>query len=138
MQIIKNLLLVAVFSMLGTMVMAQTERLIKEADNAYNNEAYYGAIDMYKKAYAKTSDANEKARMLFQIAESYRHTLDYDQQIIWYNKALKAQYNDPKAFLYLAQAAHRQGDFKQAIENYNKYKASNPGDNLADEGLAEA
>lgn len=138
MQMMKNFLLVALFTFSATLSKAQTERLIKEADNAYNNEAYYGAIDMYKKAYAKTSDADEKARMLFQIAESYRHTLDYDQQIIWYNKALKAQFDDPKAFLYLAQAYHRQGDFKQAIENYNKYKAANPGDNMADEGLAEA
>lgn len=120
------------------MVMAQTERLIKEADNAYKNEAYYGAIDMYKKAYAKTSDANEKARMLYQIAESYRHTLDYDQQIIWYNKALKAQFDDPNAFFYLAEAYHRQGDFKQAVENYNKFKAAKPGDHRADVGLEEA
>ena len=138
MQMIKNLLLVAIFSILGTMVMAQTERLIKEADNAYKNEAYYGAIDMYKKAYAKTSDANEKARMLFQIAESYRHTLDYDQQIIWYNKALKAQFDQPEAFLYLAEASHRQGDFKQAVENYNKFKSAKPGDHRADVGLQEA
>lgn len=138
MQFFKNFFLVGISIFIAITVSAQSERLIKEADNAYANEAYYGAIDMYKKAYAKTSDANEKARMLFQIAESYRKILDYDQQIIWYNKALRAKYNAPEAFLYLAQAYHRQGDFKQAIENYNKFKSAAPGDNRADMGIEQA
>lgn len=130
--------MVALFASSTTVAFSQVQQLIKEADNAYENEAYFGAIDMYKKAYAKANDASEKARMLFQIAESYRKVLDYDQQIIWYNKALTAQYDNPKAYLYLAQAYHRQGDFKQAIENYKRYQQSDPGDSLGKIGMQEA
>lgn len=138
MQIIRRLFLIALIALNGSFAFSQVQRLVKEADNAYKNEAYFGAIDMYKKAYAKETDANEKARMLFQIAESYRKVLDNDQQIIWYNKALKAQYKDSKSYLYLAQAYHRQGDFKQAIENYKRYQESNPGDQMAADGIKEA
>ncbi|MCA1750397.1 MAG: OmpA family protein [Cryomorphaceae bacterium] len=116
---------------------AQPERLVKEADNAFQNEAYYGAIDKYKKAYAKVNAADEKARLLFQIAESYRMVLDYKQQVVWYNKALKAQYDGPEAFLYLAQAYHREGDFNQAIEFYEKYQTKQPDDTRADIGIAQ-
>jgi peptidoglycan-associated lipoprotein len=73
--------------------------------------------------------------MLFQIAESYRYTLDYEQQVVWYNKALKAQYDEPEAFLYLAEAYHRQGDFAQAIEYFNQYQGKKPGDPRADVGI---
>lgn len=110
----------AVMAFLPILVLGQ--QFTKEADNAFENEAYFEAIDLYKKAYSKESDAEEKARMLFQIAESYRKILDYEQQIIWYDKALRAQYDDPNAFFYLARAYHRQGDFTQAIEYYEKFK----------------
>lgn len=137
MQLSKRLIMVAVMAFAGFTVFGQAEQFIKEADNAFKNEAYFAAIDLYKKAYAKESSASEKARMLFQIAESYRYTLDYEQQVVWYNKALKAQYDEPEAFLYLAEAYQRQGDFTQAIEYYNQYQAKNPGDPRADMGIEQ-
>jgi peptidoglycan-associated lipoprotein len=124
--------------LMSVSLMAQADQFTKEADNAYANEAYFEAIDLYKKAYSKESDSEEKSRMLFQIAESYRMILDYDQQVIWYDKALKAQYDNPEAFLYLAQAYHRQGDFTQAIEYYSKYKDAAPDPMKAEIGLEQA
>lgn len=112
--------------------------MIKEADNAYKNEAYFAAIDLYKKAYSKENSAEEKGRLLFQIAESYRKVLDLDQQLIWYDKALKGQYDDPIIFLRLAEANHQKGNFKVAIENYKMYKERSPGDVRADIGIEAA
>jgi peptidoglycan-associated lipoprotein len=134
----KGLFTFCLAALVSVSLMAQADQFTKEADNAYANEAYFEAIDLYKKAYSKESDSEEKARMLFQIAESYRMILDYDQQVIWYNKALKAQYDNPEAFLYLAQAYHRQGDFAQAIEYYNKYKDAAPDPLKAEIGLEQA
>lgn len=137
MQICKRILFSMVLLLSTTAIFGQVEELIKEADNAFVNEAYFGAIDMYKKAYAKDKDAESKARMLYQIAECYRMTLDYDQQVIWYNKSLKAMYDEPKAYLYLAQAYQRNGDFGQAIEYYNKYEDKVPGNSESDWGITE-
>lgn len=111
--------------------------MIKKADNAFKNEAYFGAIDLYKEAYSKEKDADSKARMLYQIADCYRLTLDYDQQVIWYNKSLKANNDEPKALLYLAQAYQRTGDFTQAVEYYNKYDEKVPGNEASQWGVTE-
>jgi peptidoglycan-associated lipoprotein len=138
MIITKGLFTFCLAALVSVSLMAQADQFTKEADNAYANEAYFEAIDLYKKAYSKASDSEEKSRMLFQIAESYRMILDYDQQVIWYDKALKAQYDNPEAFLYLAQAYHRQGDFAQAIEYYNKYKDAAPDPLKAEIGLEQA
>jgi peptidoglycan-associated lipoprotein len=134
----KGLFTFCLATLMSLSLMAQADQFTKEADNAYKNEAYFEAIDLYKKAYSKENDSEEKARMLFQIAESYRMILDYDQQVIWYNKALKAQYDAPDAFLYLAQAYHRQGDFTQAIEYYNKYIDAAPDPMKGEIGLEQA
>lgn len=138
MQLSKRLILSALVVLFAGYVSGQAEQLIKEADNAFANEAYFSAIDLYKKAYAKESSASEKARMLYQIAESYRYTLDYEQQVVWYNKALKAQYEAPEAFLYLAEAYHRQGDFTQAVEYFDRYLAKKPGDARAELGKRQS
>ncbi len=137
MQILRKTLLTAVMAACSIVIFGQVERLIKEADNAFKNEAYFEAIDLYKKAYAKEGSAEEKARMLYQIAESYRYILDYEQQVVWYNKALKAQYEGPEAFLYLAEAYHREGDFTQATEYYKKYQERVPGDARSAQGIKQ-
>ncbi len=137
MTITKRFFLLSVSLVFSAAVFGQAAQLTKEADNAFENEAYFEAIDFYKKAYSKESGADEKARMLFQIAESYRMILDYDQQVIWYNKALKAQFEDPAAYLYLAQAYHRQGDFTQAIEYYERYKDAAPDGYKAEIGIEQ-
>ncbi len=138
MQNIRKSFLTAVMASCTILLFGQAERLIKEADNAFKNEAYFEAIDIYKKAYAKEGSAEEKSRMLYQIAECYRYVLDYEQQVVWYNKALKAQYEGPEAFLYLAEAYRREGDFKQAIEYFNKYQARVPGDARAAHGIKQS
>lgn len=105
----------------SSIAFGQVEVMIKQADNAFENEAYFEAIDLYKKAYSKENNADEKARMLFRIAESYRMILDYEQELIWYDKALRAQYDEPKIYLYMARAYHHLGNFDQAIQNYRIY-----------------
>ncbi len=105
----------------SSIAFGQVEVMIKQADNAFDNEAYFEAIDLYKKAYSKENNADEKARMLFRIAESYRMILDYEQELIWYDKALRAQYDEPKIYLYMARAYHHLGNFDQAIQNYKIY-----------------
>ena len=133
----KRLLIIPCLLFISTLAFGQVDVLVKEADNAFENEAYFEAIDMYKKAYSKENKADEKARMLFRIAESYRKILDYDQEIIWYNKALTSQYDEPKIYLYLARAYHHQGDFDQAIANYTKYN-QRTSDPAGKAGLATA
>ena len=105
-----------------------------DADRMFDNRGYHGAIDMYKKALTKTNKPAEKARIIFQIAESYRLTLDYKQAEMWYEKAIKAKYPDPEAILRLADMKKEQGNFAEALSEYNNYKQKVPDDPRGDRG----
>lgn len=112
-------------------------RFIKEADNMFENEGYYEAIDLYKKAYSKEKEIAEKGRLLYQIAECYRLVLDSEQATIWYNRALKARHDNPQAYFWIAEALRKQGKFGEAITYYNRYKEGVPGAKEVDRAIAD-
>jgi peptidoglycan-associated lipoprotein len=107
----------------------------QDADMAFSGNKYYQAIDLYKKAYTKEKSKEVKAEILFKIGESYRLKEDGTQAAVWYNKAITAKYPDPLAIYYVANIFKSQGRYEDAIVEYNKYKASNPSDKRADEGI---
>ena len=84
-------------------VSAQKDFLI-EANAAFSHERYYEAIDLYKKAYTKQKDKDEKAFVIFRIAECYRMADNSKQAEVWYSKAVKASYNEPIAIYYLSRS----------------------------------
>jgi peptidoglycan-associated lipoprotein len=131
-RIIAVFALVAVF---GLTVNAQ-KNYKKEADVAFSGGKYYKAIEMYKKAYTKESKNEVKAEILFQIAECYRGKNDGKQAAVWYNKSIKARYDDPIAIYYVANIYKSEGRYEDAIVEFNKYKSANPGDKRAEEGVA--
>ena len=107
----------------------------KEADVAFSGGKYYKAIEMYKKAYTKESKNEVKAEILFQIAECYRGKNDGKQAAVWYNKSIKARYDNPIAIYYVAEIYKSEGRYEDAIVEFNKYKAANPGDKRAQKGV---
>ena len=94
---------------------------VEKAENAYANMAYYDAIDLYKKAYVKEKDPQEKARMIFMIGESYAKILDYEQSEVWFGKSIQAKYSDPVAYYRLAFAMQNQGKYRDALKRYKQY-----------------
>lgn len=130
-RIITVFTLVAIF---GLTVNAQ-KNYKKEADVAFSGGKYYKAIEMYKKAYTKESKNEVKAEILFQIAECYRGKNDGKQAAVWYNKAIKARYDNPIAIYHVAEIYKSEGRYEDAIVEFNKYKAANPSDRKADKGI---
>ena len=106
-----------------------------EADVAFSGFKYYQAIEMYKKAYTKEVKNEVKSEILFQIGECYRLKDDGKQAAVWYNKALKAKYDNPIAIYYVADIYKSQGKYEEAIVEFEKYKAANPGDKRAEDGI---
>nr|MBA3707065.1 hypothetical protein [Bacteroidota bacterium] len=117
-KIIAGLVVILIFS---TGAMAQ-KNFIKDADKAFTNREFFNAIELYKKAYTKATKKEEKARIIFQTAECYRYIGDAKQAEAWYIKAIKANYTDPKAKLYLADAKKTQEKYNEAVIEYNNYK----------------
>ncbi len=138
MKFIKTLFLSLVLLVAYNGMQAQgADRFIKEAENMFENEGYYEAIDLYKKAYAKERDVQEKGRLLFQVAESYRLVLDTDQSVVWYNRAIRARHDNPMAYFWIAEAERKRGNFAEAITYYNRYKEQAPNAREVDQAIAE-
>jgi peptidoglycan-associated lipoprotein len=106
----------------------------KDADKAFDNQEYFNAIELYKKAFTKAKKKEDKALIIFRTAECYRMINDNKQAEAWYTKAVKANYTDPKAILYLADAKKAQEKYNEALIEYNNYKKQVPSDPRGEDG----
>ncbi len=129
----KKIVLLVVLSALFTAVFSQKE-VTSKADNAFQTGRYYEAIDLYKYAFAKARDKDQKAQIIFMTAECYRMIQDNRQAEVWYRKAIKKKYNNPIAILHLANALRSIGKYDEALIEYNNYKELVPDDAKADIG----
>ncbi|MDG2369243.1 MAG: OmpA family protein [Flavobacteriales bacterium] len=128
------LCLTAVFYL--TVLGNSQKNFAKEADNAFMNESFYSAIELYKKAEVKEKKPAEKARINFQIAECYRMMVEPAQAQTFYKRSVMLKYDKehPELYIYLADVLKEQGDYKSAEENYNNFLAIDPNSVLAKEG----
>ncbi|MGZ4036084.1 MAG: tetratricopeptide repeat protein, partial [Bacteroidia bacterium] len=129
----KLVAVVAVTLMFSTHGVAQ-KNFSKDADKAFSSMEYFNAIELYKKAYTKAKKKEDKANIIFKTAECYRLIGDNKQAEAWYIKAIKANYSEPKAELYLADAKKAQEKYNEALIEYNKYKALVPSDPRGEDG----
>ncbi|MFO7622501.1 MAG: OmpA family protein [Bacteroidales bacterium] len=112
----------------------------RKAERAYGSfEAgeYYQAIDHFKNAYSKTrrSDREERAELIFMIAESYRLTNDPRNAETWYRQSVRSPLSRPESQLWLAESLKKNGKYQQAIDEFRKYKQIAPSDPKADQGI---
>jgi peptidoglycan-associated lipoprotein len=108
----------------------------EEAAAAYNKGFYFNAIDLYKKAFTMERSAAAKAELIYMVGECYRSLGDPAQAEVWYEKANKAQYDDPLTYLWIGESLKEQGKYPEAIQAYMRYKEKKPSDVRADAGIA--
>jgi peptidoglycan-associated lipoprotein len=112
---------------------------LDEADHAlYNEEKYFEAIEMYKKAYVKEKGRDVKAEIIFKIGEAYRLSDQAEQAEVWYDKSIIAQYVDPIAHLRLAEVKMLSGKYDEALIQFQKYAAEKPEDPRGKQGIEAA
>lgn len=109
----------------------------KTADVLFRNEAYFSAIEDYKKAEASAKKPADKARYNYMIGECYRLMIDQPQAEVYYSRSLKLKFEetDPTVLLRMAEVMREQGNYKEAQKNYETYLAKKPGVKEAEEGL---
>ena len=111
-------------------------KLLKKASHAYENYEFYKAIDLYKRAYSKSSDRTQKIDLSFKLAECARRIGNYRQAESYYKRTIKMRYDDPLALLYLAMMQQNLGKYDKAIESYKNYSEKVPEDARAADGIA--
>ncbi len=101
-------------------------------------EKYFEAIKLYKKAYVKEPARDVKAQIIFKIAEAYRLSDQPMQAEVWYDKSVIAQYADPIAKLRLGEMKMMNGKYDEALAAYQKYSVEVPSDGRGKKGIEAA
>ena len=129
----KLLLVFTFFMSLGLTYSQSKNPFVIQADLNFKNEAYFDAIDLYKKGEVKEKDIEEKGRINFQIAECYRLDVEPAQAETYYKRAFKLKYqkNHPKLYILLADVLVEEGEYESAAENVKKYLEIFPEDKHA-------
>ena len=112
---------------------------LEDADKALmQEEKYFEAIELYKKAYVKEPARDVKAQIILRIAEAYRLSDQPRQAEVWYDKSVIAQYADPIAKLRLGDMKMMNGNYDEALVAYQKFVAEVPKDFRGKKGIEAA
>jgi peptidoglycan-associated lipoprotein len=115
-----------------------TEKVPKKLQKAYeafDGHAYSEAIELLKDGLSDAKGREEKAAVTFKIAESYRMIQNYKDAANYYNRAVKLKYENNDAQLYYAAMLKAQGEYEEALVEYQNYKKMEPSDPRADVGI---
>ncbi len=135
MRILRKILymLVATLALCG----CGSETNVKKGDKFFAIGEYYDAAAEYKKAYSRTAikDKPKRGERAWKMAECYRR-INYSAKAMGaYQNAVRYLYSDSMAVFYLAKMQQMQGDYKNAMKNYEAFLDSVPGDPLALNGM---
>jgi peptidoglycan-associated lipoprotein len=108
---------------------------LKKANEAFDAGEYSTAIEKFRDAYDVVEDKAKKTEIIFKIAECYRHLNDPVHSELWFKKSIERNYQNPLTYLYYADALKMQMKYKDAEENYRKYKELVPDDVRGDNGI---
>ena len=113
----------------------QKKQKDSRAQAAFEAGEYFEAIDLYKNAVNKVSDRTQKTAILFKIGECYRIIGDARSAELWYNKAVKEDYQDPIVFLRYGQMLLVNEKYAEAAEQFKQYADLVPDDPRGNIGI---
>jgi peptidoglycan-associated lipoprotein len=111
---------------------------VEKANDAYEAEQFYLAIELLKDAYSEVKGREAKSENLFKTAECYRKINDYKNAERYYERAEKVGYADKKVILMRGHMLKAMGEYEEAIEMYQNFKKEAPEDAAADAAIEMA
>lgn len=110
---------------------------LSDAEEKQRIGEYYEAAAIYRKVYTKTSPNKRDLRgyIAFRMAECNRLVNNTDKAISGYTNAIRYDYPDSVSYLRLAQMQHKNGQYAEAIKNYDIYSENDPSSQLALNGI---
>ncbi len=122
----------------GTMIQAQN-KVTRAADQAFADQLFLQALQKYQKAYSKVKNNKaERDRISFRIAECYRYMNNTKRAETSYKRLVNnAKYvkDDPKVLLLYANMLKTNGNYDEAIKQYQAYKERVPGDTISEAAI---
>ncbi len=98
---------------------------IQDGQTAYNLKKYQLAAELLQKDFARAEMPDEKAKIAFQIGQSYAFNNRYDQAADWFFQANDLGYGS-EAVLEYALMLKAQEKYIEAIKYFNQYLIEEP------------
>ena len=111
------------------------------ADAQMARGEYFDAAQTYRKLYnkwTKREERDKRGMVAFKMGQCYMHLGQDARASAAFQNAIRYDYPDTLAQLYLAQSLHGEGKYAPAIKAYEEYLKLVPGNKLAANGLAGA
>ena len=117
----------AYFTMLISMLLfaACVTENIQDGDTAFRLKKYDLATSLLQKDFNKEERPAEKAKIAFEIAESYQYINHIAEAATWYKTAIDWDYGSD-AILNYARMLKAQEKYTEAIQQYRKYLEEEP------------
>lgn len=131
---LKKYIIVVLVLFLSVPVFSQKDTYSK-AEAAFQVGKFFEAIDLYKYAFGKVKDKKQKPEIIFKVGLCYKLTSNNKQAEIWFRKSIQKNYNNPLAYLYLAEALKINQKYEDAIVEFENYKRLVPDDPRGDDGV---
>lgn len=114
-----------VILLIGLMSACEVTENIQDGQTAYNLKKYQLAAELLQKDFQKAELPDEKAKIAFQIAESYEANNRYDKAAEWYYTANDLGYGSA-ALLDYAYMLKAQENYPEALKYFNQYLIEEP------------
>ena len=126
-QFMKKFLYIAVAMVIGAMAVGLTgckTAKMRDADEAYDRGEYFGAEKIYRKLYNKYTKKEERwirGEVAYKLGLCYKRLNQSSRAAAAFQNAIRYEYPDSTQILYLAQAQHMQGNWKEALASYQQF-----------------
>ncbi len=111
---------------------------LSDADDALQRGEYFDAQQTYRKVYnklTKREDRPLRGEIAFKMGECYTKLNMFARASASYQNAIRYQYPDSMAYLYLGKALQGEGKYPQAINAYATFLEYSPDDLQAKEAI---
>ena len=112
---------------------------MRVADEAYERGEFNDASNIYRKIYNKLSHKEDRwlrGEVAYKMGLCYRRLNQSSRAEAAFQNALRYEFEDDSTvYLYLAQAQHMNGKWKEARQNYERFLTYVPNDYVSQQGI---
>ncbi|MFI5220755.1 MAG: OmpA family protein [Bacteroidia bacterium] len=95
--------------------MTQLDFDIEKAQKTFDGKRYNTAANQYQRLYKQVKNEEQKQKMLFMIAESYRKSNNFKKAFSWYDQLVNSKYPDPRVIY----------SYGLLLKNFERYDDAN-------------
>ena len=114
------------------------EKKLRRADESFEAEEYYKAMEEYTAILKKIKNKNDKIEIYYKIGECYFMSGYYKKARSNYKRAAKSKGYEVNAKNRLAEIEIQEDNFESAIDFYNQVLDVKPDDTVARKGIESA